>query len=176
MREWRLSAMFAAGLCMSAILCSCASDPSQGYSFTAARRADTRTVAVPIFDNRTFSHGLEVQLTEAIVKEIQRSTRWRITSEHGAQTILSGAITSSTLKPLSTSSVTGMVLEQGVELTVDFEWRDHTSGEVLIARKGFSSLQSFVPARGTGERLELGEHAAVQELARRIVNELRSSW
>lgn len=154
----------------------CASDPSQGYSFTPARRAGTRTVAVPVFSNATYSTGLELQLTEAIVKEIQRTTQWRIVSERGAQTTLSGSVTASRLQPLSTSSVTGMVLEQAVELSVDFEWRDNATGELLMSRKGFRSIQSFVPARGTNERIELGEHAAVQELARSIVNEMRSSW
>jgi hypothetical protein len=154
----------------------CASDPAQGYSFTAARQGSVRTISVPVFDNTTFAHGVEVELTEAIVKEVQRTTRWRVVGSRSADSTLSGTITESALKPLSTSSATGLVMEQAVELTVDFEWRDGRSGEVLIVRKGFKSLQSFVPARGTGERLELGRHAAVQELARSIVNELRSSW
>lgn len=157
-------------------LASCATDPAQGYSFAPARSTNTRTISVPVFANETFSHGMEVQLTEAIVKELQRSTPWRIVSGPKAQTVLTGSITASELRPLSTASGTGLVMEQAVVLTVDFEWRDRASGEVLIARKNFKALESFVPARGTGERLELGQHAAVQELARRIVNELRSAW
>lgn len=162
--------------CLALGLASCASDPSQGYSFTAARNTGTRTIAVPVFTNDTFSHGMEVKLTEAIVKELQRSSPWRVVSGPSAQTVLTGSITASELKPLSTASGTGLVMEQGVVVSVDFEWRDRASGEVLMARKDFKALESFVPARGTGERLELGQHAAVQELARRIVNELRSSW
>lgn len=158
------------------LLAACASDPSQGYSFSAARKSSVRTISVPVFQNTTFSRGVETELTNAIVQEIQRTTQWKVVSGRTAQTVLSGTLTSSDLRPLSTSSSTGLVLEQGVELTVDFEWRDSGSGEVLIARKGFKSLQSFVPSRGTGERLELGQHAAVQELARAMVNELRSAW
>jgi hypothetical protein len=154
----------------------CASDPSQGYSFSPARQGNVRTIAVPVFGNKTFSHGVEVELTEAIVKEVQRTTKWRVVAARSADTTLSGTVTESKLKSLATSSGTGLVMEQGLELSVDFEWRDGRSGEVLIARKSFKSLQSFVPARGTGERLELGQHATVQELARSIVNELRSSW
>jgi len=163
-------------LCLCAFFLGCSSDPSQGCSFTAARQSTARTIAVPIFDNKSFVHGLESDLTEAIVKEIQRTTPWVVVSGRSAQSTLSGTIGESRLQPLSTSSATGMVLEQAVELTVDFEWRDARTGEVLLARKNFKTLQSFVPARGTGERIELGQHAAVQELARSIVNELRSSW
>ena len=63
-----------------------------------------------------------------------------------------------------------------IELAVDFEWRDSRTGQVLASRKGMHALESFVPARPSSERLELGEHAAVQEMARAIVAELRSGW
>jgi hypothetical protein len=63
-----------------------------------------------------------------------------------------------------------------VQITVDFEWRDNRSGEVLKARRNFSAADSFVPSRPSGERLELGENAAAQRLARDMVNELRGAW
>lgn len=163
-------------LLLCGFVAACSSDPTQGYAFRPARQAGIRTVTVPIFDNNSYFHGIENELTEAIVKEIQRETPWVVVTGASAQSTLSGTITDGRLQPLSTSSVTGMVMEQGVELSVDFEWRDARTGEVLIARKGFKTMQSFVAARGTGERIDLGQHAAVQELARSIVNELRSSW
>lgn len=163
--------------CLCACLLSaCSSDPTQGYAFRPARQAGIRTISVPVFDNTSYMHGMEADLTEALVKEIQRNTQWVVVQGGSAQSTLSGVISSGVMQPLSLSSRSGMVMEQAVELTVDFEWRDARSGEVLIARKGFKTMQSFVPARGTDERLELGQHAAVQELARSIVNELRSSW
>jgi hypothetical protein len=166
--------IFFVPLCL--LLAACSSDPSQGYAFRPARQANIHTVCVPVFDNQSYFHGLENQLTEAIVKEIQRETPWVVVTTGTAQSTLTGSITDGRLQPLSTSSATGMVMEQGVELTVDFEWRDSRTGEVLVSRKNFKALQSFVPARGTGESLDLGEHAAIQHLARGIVNELRSSW
>jgi hypothetical protein len=47
---------------------------------------------------------------------------------------------------------------------------------VLVARKNFTSVDSFVPSRPTGERLATGENAAVQRLASDIVDTLRQSW
>lgn len=146
-----------------------------GYTFTAARPSGVRTVAVPVFENTTFSHGLEVQLTDAVIKEVQRRTPWVVVASGSAQTTLSGTITGSALRTMSTSAKTGIVQEQAVELTVDFTWRD-ASGHTLASRRNFRALESFVPERGTGERIELGQHAAVQELARAIVAELRSAW
>jgi hypothetical protein len=147
-----------------------------GYAFQDAYRTDIRTVAVPIFKNPTFFHGLEVTLTDAIVKEIHRTTPWRVASADGAETILSGSIDSAELRRLSRGSETGMVQEVAFEITVSFEWKKNAGGEVLVARRNFRSADAFVPARGAQERLNLGERAAVDQLARDIVAELRSSW
>ncbi len=155
---------------------SCASDPSKGYSFRTTRPEGVRTVAVPLWENRTFSKGLEVQLTEAIVKEIQRSTPWVVTGRDNADTVLSGVIVDTRLRAMSIGRVTGLVLEQAVEISVDFDWRSRGTGKVLISRRSFEGLGSFVPAQGTQERLELGQAVTVQELARDIVAELRSNW
>ena len=45
-----------------------------------------RTVAVPVFNNSTFEAGLDAQLTEAIIKEIQRTTKWTVVSTGTSRT------------------------------------------------------------------------------------------
>lgn len=149
---------------------------SSGYRFSDAYRTDVRTVAVPMFENATFAHGMEATLTDAIVKEIHRTTPWRVAPSDAADTTLSGAITAADLRRLSRGSETGLVQESAVELTVTFEWKRNATGEVLVARRNFRAAEPFVPARGAQERIELGEHASADELARTIVAELRSSW
>ncbi|MFN0134469.1 MAG: LPS assembly lipoprotein LptE [Phycisphaerales bacterium] len=154
----------------------CSSDPTRGYSFASTRSEQVRTVAVPIFDNQTFHHGLEADLTDAIIKEIQRTTRWVVVPTEKAQTTLTGSITSAELRQLSTSSSTGLVQEVGMELSADFDWRDARTGTFLVRRRGVKSLESFVASRPTNERIDLGRHASAQELARVIVSELRAAW
>lgn len=154
----------------------CSSDPSQGYSFTSTFREDVTSISVPIFQNTTFARGLEVELTEAVVAELHKSTSWRIVQEETAQTTLRGTLTSSDLRKFSTARDSGLVEELGVSLTVDFEWKDNRTGKVLSARRGFTATQPFAPALGVNERIETGQHSAVQELARDIVAEMRSGW
>lgn len=154
----------------------CANDPRQGYALASGYREDIRTIAVPIFDNTTFSHGLEAQLTDAIVKEIHRTTPWRVAPVDLADTELTGVITGSSLRRLSRQRDTGLAQELAVSLTVSFEWKDGRTGEVLVARRNFRTADTFTPAQGVQERIELGERAAVDRLARDIVGELRSSW
>jgi hypothetical protein len=162
-----------------AAFAGCSSDPTRGYSFASTYPANVHSVAIPVFDNRSFQRGLEVELADALVKEIQRTTPWVVvqgSSGGGADTTLTGSITDASLRDLSTSSPTGLVQEMAVELTVDFDWRDARTGKDLVSRKSFKALESFVPSGPSRERLELGKHAAVQELARGIVAELRSNW
>jgi len=155
---------------------ACASDPTQGYAFTNSHDAAIRTVAVPIFQNPTFEKGLEIELTDAVIKEIQRSTPWRIAPEGTANTTLAGTLTNSRLRRLSTGRETGYAQELAVELTVDFDWKDARTGKTLVARRSFTATESFVPASPANERLEAGQHAAIQRLARDLVAELRSNW
>jgi lipopolysaccharide assembly LptE-like protein len=157
------------------LLAACSSDPTRGYSLASTYAQDIRSVSVPIFENTTFFRGMEIELTDAIIKEIQRTTPWVVVQGSG-QTTLTGSITDTQLHNLSTKSGTGLVEEMGVQTTVDFEWRDARTGKVLVSRKAFKAMETFVPARGTSERIELGQHAVVQELARGIVAELRTTW
>lgn len=157
-------------------LVGCASDPTEGYAFSSSHDSGITSVYVPTFNNPTFSHGLEVELTDAIIKEIKASTPWRVVSQGDAEATLTGTIVDAKLQPLSYARTSGLVQEMAVTLTIEFDFKDSRTGKVLTSRRNFTSSESFVPARGVGERLEVGQHAGVQELARAVVGELRSSW
>lgn len=159
-----------------AVLFGCATDPTQGYSFSSTFRSDVPSVHVPIWQNLTFSRGLENDLSEAIAAEIRRGTPMAVTSAEAAASELTGTIVSTELKRLTTSSQTGLVEQLGVVVLVDFQWRESRTGRVLVARRSFSGAGSFTPAQGVSERLERGQRSAVQELARAIVNEMRSGF
>jgi len=157
-------------------LSGCSADGSNGYAFGGAYREDIRTIAIPVFENETYAPGLEIELTDALIKEIHRSTPWRVTNTSAASTRLSGRIDSADLKKLTTNSRSGLVQELGVVIAVSFEWRDLRTDEILVSRHNFRGAETFVPARGARERLETGQRATVDQLAREIVAELRSSW
>jgi len=166
----------AAFLLGGVVVAGCSSDPSEGYSFSPLHSDSYRTISVPIFENLTFNHDLEIQLTEAVVKEIQRRTGWAVVRSDQADTTLTGTITDWRLHTLTTKRNSSLVQEQGVELTVDFDWRDNRSGEPLVSRRKFSGVEAFVPARPAGEHLEVGKASVIQHLARDIVSELRTAW
>lgn len=154
----------------------CSSDPRRGYSFASTYPAGVKSVRVPVFENNTYEIGLESQVTEAVIKEMQRSSGLKVVQAADADSTLRAVITRAEMRRLSTGRGVGLVQELGVIVSVDFEWVDNRSGKVLLSRRGFAAADNFVPARPTGERLETGQRGAVQRLARDLVSELRMAW
>lgn len=154
----------------------CSDDASLGYSFEPTYDKTISYIAVPMWGNNTYSYGLEQQLTEALIAEVRGGTPWRVVDARAAQATLTGKIMRSQLQKVTTGRVSGLVEEEALTLTVDFEFRDNRTGKVIAARRSFSATDSFVPARGVGERIGTGEAGAVQAMARAVVNEIRSAW
>ncbi len=129
-----------------------------------------------MFDNHAFAPGLEVELTEAIIKQIQATPGLKVVQSASADSELSGLITTADLRHLTVNSTTGLVQEMAYTITVDFDWIDNRTGKPIARRRGFSASDTFVPASMTRERLEVGRTGTAQRLARDIVHELRSEW
>lgn len=162
-----------------AILClpaACSSRPGAGYTFENTYPADVRSVRVPIFRNQTTTPGVEVELTEAIIKQIQKTTDLRVIQSQAADSELTGVVTTVRMRRLSLENTTGLVQELSVEVTIDFDWKDARSGRVFTGRRNFTALDTFVPAQPTGELVETGRHGAIQRLAQDVVHEMRSDW
>lgn len=158
------------------LLGACSGDPSLGYSAASTYDTGVRTISVPIFDNKSYDYRLEALLTEAIVKEIQQTTPWRVVGPGGADTTLTGTIVRSDLRPTAIRSGSGYAQEQAVTLVVDFQWKDNRTGDVLVDRTNFAASEIFAASLPVKERIEVGQHATIQTLARDIVGELRSNW
>lgn len=156
---------------------ACDTTPTTGgYELQSRYSKEYRTVAVTLFRNDTFDRPLNGQLTEALVKEVQASTPYHISSESRADTLLRGTVRTRTLRELSKSRSTGLSEEMLYEVTVDWEWVDQRTGKVIVARNGFSGSALFVPSRPSSEPTEIGRLAVVQNLATDIVANMQANW
>jgi hypothetical protein len=154
----------------------CASDPSQGYSSLGTYPGHIRTVAVPIPENDTYVRDVEFELADALVKEIEAHTPYKVTSRNRADSVLTAQVRQVELRQLSKSRVTGLSEEVVMTVTIDFAWRDLIAETTLVERRSFTGQGLFVPSAPSSERIEIGRFAAVQQLARDVVAELRSAW
>jgi len=149
--------------------------PNQrGYEWHSLYREDVRTVAVPIFTNKSFTRGIEFQLTKAIANYMESSTPYKIAPRDRADTILEGEIVSTRGVMVSADSQTALPQEMMVTVQVNFVWKDIRTGRILAERKGFEQSAMYYPT--LGESAYVGKQSDVEKLAMAIVQELQADW
>ena len=159
-----------------ALLAGCAADPTEGWSTASVWSTDVRTVSVSMFENSTFNRDFAFEFMDALIKEIEARTPYKVTARGRADTIVTGRIRSIDHTELSKSSLTGLSEEVTVSVTIDLKWTDVRTGELLLELGSFTADSLFVPSNPTREPIELGKFGAAQKLARDVVSEMRADW
>jgi len=113
------------------LLASCSGDGHftiLGYTTQPNYNPDIRTVYVPIFQNVTFTRGLEFELTKAVIREIEAKTPFKVVDcRANADTELLGKIVSTT-KGVITLNQLGEVRDAQASMSVELVWRDLRPG------------------------------------------------
>ncbi|MEW4487047.1 LptE family protein [Thalassoglobus sp. JC818] len=152
-----------------------------GYVVGSPYGPEVRTVHVPTFKNETFRRGFELQLTEAIHKEIELHTPYQLVAGPGADTRLSGRIISIDKRSANQNKYDEpreLELAMGIEVS----WVDLRTGRVIAQRRTrlgpqathALSLASFAPE--TGQSLANATQDAVDQLATEIVTLMEAPW
>ena len=157
-------------LLLSPVLAGC------GYTAKEIFPERYQTVAVPAFENRTFYRGVEFDLSEALVKQLEARTPYKVAPPKRADTMLQGTITDVSQNTLSRRDDSGVPQQQEVTVRVDFQWKDLTTGKVVRDRKGFEAVGRYAPTPPVSDRFEVAHHQAVQQLARDIVSTMQADW
>jgi hypothetical protein len=133
-----LAAAFALAAC-ALILPSCASDGHLtilGYSTKPNYDPNIRTVRVPVFKNRSMMNatpvvGMEMDLTRAVVREIEQKTPFKVVQDcDRADTELRGIIVNFQ-KVMLNYTAFNEVREAETQMTVQLIWRDLRDGRIL---------------------------------------------
>lgn len=140
-------------------------------------RQDITTVHVPIVQSDSFRRNLGERLTEAIVKEIELKTPYKVVDAASADSILACRIASESKRVLSESR-NDDARDIDTDFFVQMSWSDRRGD--LIAGGGrlpFSPLllnisqqASFVPEGG--QSLATAQQEAIQRLAEQIVGQM----
>lgn len=144
-----------------------------GYQWNSLYREDIQTVAIPIFTNRSYHRGVEFQLTEAVIKQLEAHAPYKVVPRERADTILEGQITDVTSQTLSRDRWTNLPREQQINITVSLLWKDMRNGRILLQRK-LEKSAVYYPNLGEGEFV--GTQSAVEKFALAIVQELQADW
>jgi hypothetical protein len=166
------------GLVLLAAVGGCA-----GYRFGNASLfpADIRTVYVPVFESSSFRRDLGEQLTEAVVKEIEKRTPYKVVRDPNADSVLSGRIVGET-KNLIEQTRNGDPRESEVHLQVKVTWLDRRSNVIRQCPPvavpptcvSVGATSDIVPE--VGQSIATGQQQAIKQLAQQIVSLMEAPW
>jgi hypothetical protein len=126
-----------------------------GYTTRPNYDVGIHTIRVPIFKNNTFIQRVEFDLTQAVIREIELKTPFKVVSaDCAADTELTGTVVSFTKGILDVNQL-NEVREAETTLAVEVVWRDLRTGEYLtkpIRRPGQPAVTPLQAPRG----LQLG--------------------
>jgi hypothetical protein len=150
-----------------------------GYTFGVTPGKNVRTIAVPVFENKTLRRGFERDLTAAVQREIKESLPYVIAFESTADLILRGQIMAIEENVL-VEGRNDEVLEGNIQITVQIRLFDKTESEIFITRQAsdnqgpngmtITDVAEFVPSRG--ENRSTATREALRQMAERIVQVL----
>ena len=95
--------------------------------------------------------GVEVQLSESLVKRIEEFTPYKVEPKERAETILEGEIVSIAPSTLSLNPFTATPQEEEYTIIVNFTWKDLRTGKVLVQKINFEQATTYFPYLGEGQ-------------------------
>ena len=179
-----------------------------GYSTKPQHDESIRTVYVPVMKNIAFqtapNRELEVDITKAVIREIESRTRMKVVSDRDrADTELLGTLVNIRKGVVNTNQL-NLAREAEITATVNVVWRDLRDGRVLSNRRPAAPPDAPVPfdpslpppevvpvkEKASPAQLvavgrvlpELGEMNAVanqsiaNQIAKQIVNMMEAPW
>jgi hypothetical protein len=157
-------------VCLLAIGCA-------GYRLGPTLRADYKSIAVPMFANKTLKPQLEAQISNGIIKRLQSDGSLRIDSREKADVILTGEIIRyNRLALRSLRNETGTPREYRISLDARVEVRERATGKTVVP----ASVVTGYADTFIGTDLQSAEDQALplvaDDLARQVTTLLVEKW
>lgn len=106
-----------------------------------------KTLAVPAFVNQTQTYRIEAVLTEAVVREFNTRTHYRIVSDpKDADAVLRGWVTGTQLAPLTYDSNTGRASSALVTVNMKVVLTDR-NGKILYENSNYTYREQYQVSR-----------------------------
>ncbi|MGD0517358.1 MAG: LptE family protein [Thermoguttaceae bacterium] len=142
---------------------------------------EIHTVYVPMFESVSFRRNLGERLTEAVMKEIELKTPFKVVSDPNADSVLSGRIVGEGKEVLIGSRV-GDPREIQVNMHVKVAWTDR-QGRLLRESPAVPLPSELIDVQGTGnivpevgQSVETAQQEAIQRIATQIVSLMEKPW
>jgi outer membrane lipopolysaccharide assembly protein LptE/RlpB len=156
-------------LTVSLCLCGC------GYRLqgSAGSTGDGRTLAIPVFLNESSTFRVEQRLTEAVRRELIRSTRFRVVPDEGGDVVLAGRVLDVTTAP-TVFTDQGRAIVYTVAVVLNVRLTDSSNGAVLFEDPRVAFRESFEVSNDSAQFVP-EDPAAMERLARQFASWFASS-
>lgn len=146
-------------------------------------RPDIQTVYVPMFASESFRRGLGERLTEAVVREIESTTPYKVVSQEVADSTLSGELIADQKVVIAENGLDEARVIQET-LTVVYRWTD-SRGNALreplslslapaLSADSINTSSKYVPE--AGQTMAIAQEEAIRDLAVQIVRNMQAPW
>lgn len=173
-RPWKVIAALATPVLL---LCGCT---AYRIGNEALFPPDIHTIYVPVFTSDSFRRNLGERLTEAVKKEIENRTPYKLVNSPEADSILTGRILRDT-KRLTVEAPDDEARELEINFVVEITWVDRRGQ--MLAQQGVPLPPAVVqfaaaaPVRPeTGQSITTGQQEVIQRLAIQIVDLMEAPW
>ncbi|MGD9647156.1 MAG: LPS assembly lipoprotein LptE [Pirellulales bacterium] len=141
---------------------------------------DIQTVYVPVFTSNSFRPALGERLTEAVAKEIELRTPYKVVGSPEADSILTGQLVRDT-KRLTIESPTDEARETEIAFAVRVTWIDRNGGmihegNVPLPPASVDIMQTAFVHPEVGSSIATGQQEVIERLARQIVSLMEAPW
>lgn len=139
---------------------------------------DIHTVYVPMFESDSFRRNLGERLTEAVVKEIELKTPYKVVNSPDADSVLTGRLINES-KRVIIEDANDQPRESEVNFVVHVSWSDR-KGDLIAAdhqvQVPVELAQSGKLIPEYGQSVATAQQQAIDRLARQIVQLMEAPW
>ena len=131
---------------------------------------------MPIFKSNTFRRDLQLQLTELVIKEIEKRTPYKVVgTPEGADSTLEGEVTYAD-KNIMVENPNNLARQYAAMLNISVKWVDNRPGvdKKDVPATVFGEMTNGYPE--IGETAEAVFNKAMIKLARDVVNTMEDPW
>jgi hypothetical protein len=146
------------------------------YSFSGSGLpSHIRTVAVPVFENRTAEIGIRENLTDAVTEALVTDGRLRVVGPETADSIIQGTVIDYK-EQAYTYDRSENVQEYIVRIYVDVTYQDVKNRTDIWEEKRMEGWGTYDVSISPPEEIDDGRERAIARLAEDILNKTLSGW
>lgn len=143
------------------------------YSFTGTLPTHIKTVAVPLFEDKAFEHGLAELLTDAVISAFGQSLALKVVDEERADSVLQGTVVSVVDEAVSYTA-SEQVQERRIAIRIDVTYYDVRNRKMVWERQGIEEWGTYDPSDPSSRDSAIAEAAG--KLGREMINLTLSDW